>query len=313
MDTYDAFLRDDAIKEALKPDVVLRFGSMPVSKSLSFFLKANHDVQQIVVDGSGGWRDPSLLSTEMVYCQETIFCEEMEKRIKSKNDTEYYHKWIDINNKSKEVLSEINRIESISEGKVFYQLPELLPEDATIFVGNSMPIRDLDSFFFFNQKGIKVVANRGANGIDGTISTALGVATKRQPFYLILGDLTFFHDLNGLVAAKLQQLDITILLINNNGGGIFSFLPQSSQPKHFELLFGTPLSLDYSKAVEMYGGQFVKIKDWDHFTSSLIKDRHQHGLRVLEIVTNRDSNVKEHQDLWKRVSQEIRKLIGENA
>jgi 2-succinyl-5-enolpyruvyl-6-hydroxy-3-cyclohexene-1-carboxylate synthase len=204
-------------------------------------------------------------------------------------------------------------MESISEGKVFYQLAELLPENATIFVGNSMPIRDVDSFFFFNQKEIKVMANRGANGIDGTISTALGVATKRQPLYLILGDLTFFHDLNGLIAAKLHQLDITILLINNNGGGIFSFLPQSAQPKHFELLFGTPLGLDFSKAVEMYGGQFDSIKDWDHFTSSLLNDRQHDGLRVIEIVTNRDSNVKEHQDLWKRVSQEIRKLIGESA
>ena len=106
----------------------------------------------------------------------------------------------------------------------FYQLAELLPENSTIFVGNSMPIRDLDSFFHFNQKSIKVMANRGANGIDGTISTALGAATKEQPFYLLLGDLTFFHDLNGLVAAKLEEIDITIILINNNGGGIFSFL-----------------------------------------------------------------------------------------
>ena len=96
-----------------------------------------------------------------------------------------------------------------------------------------MPIRDLDSFFHFNQKRIHVMANRGANGIDGTISTALGAATIKQPFYLILGDLTFFHDLNGLMAAKLQQLNITILLINNNGGGIFSFLTTIHSSKAF--------------------------------------------------------------------------------
>jgi len=238
----------------------------------------------------------------------------MEIRIKKRNDTNYYQKWVNINNKSKEILSDVNTIESMSEGKVFYQLAELLPEDSTIFVGNSMPIRDLDSFFFYNQKKIRVMANRGANGIDGTISTALGAATKHQPMYLLLGDLTFFHDLNGLVAAKLQQLNITIIVINNNGGGIFSFLPQATQPKHFELLFGTPLDLDFSKVVEMYGGQFVRINDWNQFTSAMLEDRQHQGLRVLEIVTNRDSNVKEHHDLWNRVSQEIdRFLQGKNV
>ena len=142
----------------------------------------------------------------------------------------------------------------------FINWHELLPEEATIFVGNSMPIRDLDSFFHYNQKGIHIMANRGANGIDGTISTALGAATVKQPFYLIVGDLTFFHDLNGLMIAKLQELNITILLINNNGGGIFSFLPQSTHSKHFELLFGTPLDFDYRLATELYGGEFVSIR-----------------------------------------------------
>ncbi len=172
-----------------------------------------------------------------------------------------------------------------------------------------MPIRDLDSFFHFNQKNIKVIANRGANGIDGTISTALGAATKKQPFYLILGDLTFFHDLNGLISAKLQEIGITIILINNNGGGIFSFLPQYEHPKHFERLFGTPLDLDYGKAVEMYGGRFTSIESWDHFTKELIEDRNRSGLRVIELVTNRDENVKEHRDLWNSVSQEINNLL----
>lgn len=314
IDAYDAFLRDETIRRELKPDIIVRFGSMPVSKALSFLLKENHDVKQLVIDGAGGWRDPFLLSTETIYCQETAFCKEIEKRLDSTMEPPYFQKWIQFNNRAKKVLAEINNAKSLSEGKVFYQLSELLPEDATIFVGNSMPIRDLDSFFYFNKKRIKVMANRGANGIDGTISTALGVAAKRQPLYLILGDLTFFHDLNGLVAAKLQQLNITILLINNNGGGIFSFLPQYSHPKHFELLFGTPLDLDYSKAVEMYGGKFTSIKDWKHFNSTILNDRQESSLRVIEIVTNRDENVKEHHDLWNRVSQEIKGLLqGDNT
>ncbi|WP_428911240.1 2-succinyl-5-enolpyruvyl-6-hydroxy-3-cyclohexene-1-carboxylic-acid synthase [Niallia sp. Krafla_26] len=309
IDAYDTFLRNEDIRSHLKPEIIIRFGSMPVSKHLTFFLKENHTAKQIVVDGGGGWRDPSLLSTDMVYCQETLFCKELDERIGQKQESSFSKKWIDVNKKAKELIRVMDEQPFLSEAKLYYQLVELLPENATIFVGNSMPIRDVDSFFHFNRKNIKIMANRGANGIDGTVSTALGAATKKQPFYLILGDLTFFHDLNGMVAAKLQEIDITILLVNNNGGGIFSFLPQYEHPKHFELLFGTPLDLDYSKAVEMYGGQFVSIQNWDQFKKEMIEDRTRSGLRVIEIVTNRDENVKQHRDLWKSVSQEIRNTL----
>jgi 2-succinyl-5-enolpyruvyl-6-hydroxy-3-cyclohexene-1-carboxylate synthase len=310
IDTYDAFLRFDEIKKTLKPDLILRFGAMPVSKALSFFLKENRLARQIVVDGGVGWRDPAMLSTEMVYCQETIFCQETSRKLSVKSVSDYAKEWQQVNDHTKQALAKINETKELSEGKLFYQLAELLPEDAAIFVGNSMPIRDLDSFFHYNQKRIRVMGNRGANGIDGTISTALGAAVISQPLYLIVGDLTFFHDLNGLIAAKMQQLNITILLINNNGGGIFSFLPQSNHPKHFELLFGTPLDLDFSQAVQMYGGEFTSITDWEHFRNAMLQDREKKGLRVLQIVTDRYNNVKEHRDLWNVVSQEINDMKG---
>jgi len=314
IDTYDGILRNEQAKNRLKPDLIIRFGSMPVSKALTIFLKENHSARQLVIDGGIGWRDPGLVSTEMIYCQETLFCHEMNARLKAKQPTGYSQKWQQLNTLTKELIQTIDEAEELNEGKLFYQLSELLPEEAAIFVGNSMPIRDLDSFYHFNEKRMKVVANRGANGIDGTVSTALGVGTIYQPMYLILGDLTFFHDLNGLVAAKLQQVNITILLINNNGGGIFSFLPQASHPKHFELLFGTPLDLDFRKAVEMYGGQFTSISNWEQFSQVLLQDRNKEGLRVIEIVTNREENAEEHRKLWKFVSREIDSLLEkENA
>jgi 2-succinyl-5-enolpyruvyl-6-hydroxy-3-cyclohexene-1-carboxylate synthase len=309
IDTYGTFLRNDEAKKKLQPEMIIRFGAMPISKVVNLFLKENLATRQVVVDGGVGWRDPAMLSTEMVYCDESIFCEELVKRVVPAVDSHYSNQWKKLNRATKEILTVVNETEDLSEGKIFYQLEELLPEDATVFVGNSMPIRDLDSFFHFNQKRIHVMANRGANGIDGTISTALGAATIKQPFYLIVGDLTFFHDLNGLIAAKLQELNITILLINNNGGGIFSFLPQASHPNHFERLFGTPLDLDFSKAVEMYGGRFTSILNWESFSTTILQDRMSVGLRVIEIVTNREKNVKEHRNLWNFVSQEINALL----
>lgn len=133
----------------------------------------------------------------------------------------------------------------------------------------------------------------------------MGAALYSKPLYLVLGDLTFFHDLNGLIAAKLYEIDIHIILINNNGGGIFSFLPQSEHPKNFELLFGTPLNIEFEHAVRMFNGSFMKMADWDHFSEMMNKSSEAKGINVYEIMTNRDRNTAEHREFWRSVSQEI--------
>ena len=309
IETYDTFLRVDDAKSFLKPDVILRFGAMPISKALTIFLKENGSAEQYVIDGGGGWRDPSALSTNMIFCNESLFCEKLLTYTVPNSSSEFLTKWKKINELTKENMNALRDITELSEGKLFYQLAEMVPEGATLFVGNSMPIRDLDSFFLNNNKAIKVMANRGANGIDGTVSTALGAALYSKSIYLVLGDLTFFHDLNGLIAAKLYNIDINILLVNNNGGGIFSFLPQSEHPKNFELLFGTPLDLEFEHAVKMFKGEFTKIEDWDHLESEMKKATHQTGLKVYELRTNRDNNRDEHREFWSFVSGEIKNFV----
>jgi 2-succinyl-5-enolpyruvyl-6-hydroxy-3-cyclohexene-1-carboxylate synthase len=309
IETYDTFLRVDDAKSFLKPDVILRFGAMPISKALTIFLKENGSAEQYVIDGGGGWRDPSALSTNMIFCNESLFCEKLLTYTVPNSSSEFLTKWKKINELTKENMNALRDITELSEGKLFYQLAEMVPEGATLFVGNSMPIRDLDSFFLNNNKAIKVMANRGANGIDGTVSTALGAALYSKSIYLVLGDLTFFHDLNGLIAAKLYNIDINILLVNNNGGGIFSFLPQSEHPKNFELLFGTPLDLEFEHAVKMFKGEFTKIEDWDHLESEMKKSTNQTGLKVYELRTNRDNNRDEHREFWSFVSGEITNFV----
>jgi 2-succinyl-5-enolpyruvyl-6-hydroxy-3-cyclohexene-1-carboxylate synthase len=309
VEAYDTFLRNEDAKEYLKPDVILRFGAMPVSKALTIFLKENHQAEQFVIDGAGGWRDPATLSTEMIFCNEIIFCEQLSGLTEPKESTEFLEKWREMNELTKANMAVIKDSQMLSEGRLFYQIAEMLPEEATLFVGNSMPIRDLDSFFLNNHKSIKVMANRGANGIDGTVSTALGSALYSQPLYLVLGDLTFFHDLNGMIAAKLYGIDIRIIVVNNNGGGIFSFLPQSQSPKNFELLFGTPLNLEFEHAVTMFNGNYTKVTDWDHFRELMKQSSDVKGLNVYEVVTNRDSNLAQHRDFWRIVSQEISNFV----
>ncbi|NRD76245.1 2-succinyl-5-enolpyruvyl-6-hydroxy-3-cyclohexene-1-carboxylic-acid synthase [Bacillus sp. BRMEA1] len=311
IDTYDTFLRNEDAKKFLKPDVILRFGAMPVSKALMIFLKEHFNAEQIVIDSGGGWRDPALLSSAMIFCDETVFCEKLLDHTNANSDDHFLKDWQKINDLTKENMGSLRDIVPLSEGKLFYQLAELLPDGATLFVGNSMPIRDLDSFFLQNKKSIKIMANRGANGIDGTISTAIGAALYSKSLYLVLGDLTFFHDLTALFIAKRYNVDIHILLINNNGGGIFSFLPQAEHPKHFELLFGTPLDIDFIHAVKMFNGRFVKITDWDHFRTELknsVKSL-EPGINVYEVVTDRNRNLDEHREFWRNVSQEISNYV----
>jgi 2-succinyl-5-enolpyruvyl-6-hydroxy-3-cyclohexene-1-carboxylate synthase len=309
VETYDTFLRNEDAVSYLKPEVILRFGAMPISKALTIFLKENHQAEQFVIDGAGGWRDPASLSTEMIYCNETIFCEQLSAYIQPSKSVDFLEKWQKVNNLTKANMALIKDHQELSEGRLFYQLAQMLPENATLFVGNSMPIRDLDSFFLNNQKSIKVMANRGANGIDGTVSTALGAAIYTEPLYLVLGDLTFFHDLNGMVASKLYGIDIRIIVVNNNGGGIFSFLPQAQHPKNFELLFGTPLNLEFEHSVTMFNGNYTKVKDWEHFNELMNQSSYAKGLNVYEVVTNRDSNLTQHRDFWRIVSQEISNYV----
>ncbi|MEY2193566.1 2-succinyl-5-enolpyruvyl-6-hydroxy-3-cyclohexene-1-carboxylic-acid synthase [Neobacillus sp. BF23-41] len=309
IETYDTFLRNEDAKTFLKPEIVIRIGAMPISKALTIFLKENGDAEQFVIDGGGGWRDPSSLSTRMIFCDESVFCKKLLSYTNENPSSQFLTKWKKVNGLTKENMNALRDITELSESKLFYQLADMVPEGATLFVGNSMPIRDLDSFFINNNKAIKVMANRGANGIDGTVSTALGAALYSKSLYLVLGDLTFFHDLNGLIAAKLYNIDINILLVNNNGGGIFSFLPQSEHPKNFELLFGTPLDLEFEHSVKMFKGEFTKIEDWDHLGSEMMKAMNQTGLKVYELRTNRDVNRDEHRGFWSFVSREISNFV----
>ncbi|WP_078414126.1 2-succinyl-5-enolpyruvyl-6-hydroxy-3-cyclohexene-1-carboxylic-acid synthase [Priestia abyssalis] len=311
VNAYDTFLRNESLLEDLKPEVVIRFGAMPVSKSLLLFLKKYEPEEMMVIDGGGGWREPTLIAADMIQCEETYFCRELGQLVGelSRTSTKWLDKWLFINEKTTELLQKSMEEDTLLEGKVVTELAGLLPDSSTLFVGNSMPIRDVDTFFSLNEKSIKIMANRGANGIDGVVSSALGVSVIERPTVLLIGDLSFYHDLNGLLAAKMNELNLTVILVNNDGGGIFSFLPQSKEEKHFEFLFGTPTGIEFDKAVQMYGGDFKSIKTWEEFRQAVTQSLTEKGLKVIEIKTNRGENVMVHREMWKSVSQEMNEWI----
>ncbi|NSL51372.1 2-succinyl-5-enolpyruvyl-6-hydroxy-3-cyclohexene-1-carboxylic-acid synthase [Calidifontibacillus erzurumensis] len=318
IDSYDAFLRDEYIAERLKPEVVIRFGAMPVSKFLFLYLKNNPSIEQIIIDGEGLWRDPTLLAAEVIYADPLYFAKKLGSLLNKKIErnghqftNSWLESWITADRIAGETLYSVGKEEPDFEGRVVIELADCLPEQAVLFVGNSMPIRDVDSFFLSTDRNIRIMCNRGANGIDGTISTALGASTTAWPLVLLVGDLTFFHDLNGLLAAKLHELNATIVVVNNEGGGIFSFLPQSAHPKNFELLFGTPLGLDFSHAVKMYGGRFTRINRWNDLRNEITTSLASGGLNVIEIRTDRYLNVEKHRRIWNLANEKIKQYLQE--
>ncbi|WP_246941487.1 2-succinyl-5-enolpyruvyl-6-hydroxy-3-cyclohexene-1-carboxylic-acid synthase [Bacillus pinisoli] len=308
IDCYDTILKSGHFFKDMKPNVIIRFGAMPVSKVLMQFMTQAEASYQLIVDADEGWRDPTLTGTHFIHINEIDFCEQMKDIVSTKKtNREYSEKWKHANEIVKPVLhAEVTDFHF--EGDVVRHLVHHLEDEVGLFIGNSMPIRDIDTFFMVNNRRIRLFANRGANGIDGITSTALGVSTKVKKLVLLVGDLTFYHDLNGLLASKLYNLPITIIVVNNNGGGIFSFLPQSKEEKHFEQLFGTPIHLDYEKVVSMYDGNFKRVRSWAEFNEEVARSLASNQLHVIEVPTApRDENVVLHRQLW---NEAIKKLEG---
>lgn len=302
---YDAILRNETIREKMKPDFIIRFGAMPVSKPYLFYVKQHMEAMQIVVESHTGYREPAGNATEFIFADPVLLCEDLNETENDLNfDKEWLDEWKRMNLITKKHLldgSEAN----ITEGEAVRGLMEVIPDASSLYVGNSMAVRDVDTFFMTTPKDISILANRGANGIDGMVSSGLGAASSGEPVTLLLGDLSFFHDMNGLLAAKHYNLNITILIINNNGGGIFSFLPQANDKKHFEALFGTPADVDFKHAVLMYGGEYTHASTEEELKEVLYASYQHKGLSVVEVKTDRAENAEWHREKWRKIETEI--------
>lgn len=163
-----------------------------------------------------------------------------------------------------------------------------------------MPIRDIDNLYIDHQA--RIYANRGANGIDGVVSTALGMAVH-QKVTLLIGDIAFYHDMNGLLMSKLNDIHMNIVLLNNDGGGIFSYLPQKEgAPEHFERLFGTPTGLNFEHAALLYDFNYKRFQDLQSFEYSHLTTMTP---TLFEVVTQREANYEAHQNLYQKLSEVV--------
>ncbi|HLF76062.1 MAG TPA: 2-succinyl-5-enolpyruvyl-6-hydroxy-3-cyclohexene-1-carboxylic-acid synthase [Dehalococcoidia bacterium] len=314
---YDNYLRDESLADRLRPDLVLRFGAQPTSKPLQTYLMRHADVSQILVSPNHVWRDPDLAIQKVIVSDVIGVVRALYEYRGYESKSQGYvssvaRSWTDAWDRAEEITksvlaSVIETDMTTSEPSVFHDFVPCLPREATIVAGNSMPVRDLDSFFPGSSRfNGRILANRGASGIDGVVSTALGVsAVSTGPTVLVIGDLSFYHDMNGLLAAKRFGLKATIVLINNDGGGIFSFLPQNDDQEHFEQLFGTPHGLDFEPVAQLYALGWTRVKTREEYRAALKASFESDGVNVIEVKTDRVENLKLHQRIWEEVAKAV--------
>ena len=308
VDYYDLMLRDDGLWQRLEPELVIRVGAWPTSKSLGMFLSRAKRAKHVLVT-ENGWPDPNHQAADVVQADPVSFCRGVVSGVGEVSEKSgWVDRWVGLSRGVGErVEMYMSGVDELFEGKVFCELLEHLPEDAILFAGNSMPVRDMDMFMASSSKAIRVMGNRGASGIDGVISTALGSgAGAGAPVVAVVGDLSFFHDLTGLMMAKHREINATIIVVNNDGGGIFSFLPQAEYGDHFEEMYGTPHGLTFGSVAELYGLEYEKVGGWREFGEAVGKGIATRGTSVVEMPGSRGRNVELHREAWEVALQVLR-------
>ena len=302
--TYDAFLADKDLWPVLKPDCVIQFGQIVVSKRVQQMVASWDNVEYIEVNPTMDSMNPTGKTT--IHMQANIDMFTYLFAVKNESNA-YLNRWQRLDVAGKAQLSTAIEEPSSFEGRTIHELQQHIPDNSQVLVANSMTVRDFDYFWFSGESDAVLYGNRGVNGIDGTVSTALGLATNHQPTYLVTGDLSLFHDLNGLAVAKTHNLNLTIILHNNDGGGIFEYLPQKGT-KHFDYLFSTSQGLDYSGAAKLYGCGYTKISSPDELVSVLAKVSEESGVHIIEIPTDREYSRQLHRK-YTKVSVDMEALL----
>ncbi len=285
---YDGYVSTAVTEPWPDPDVVVRLGASPTSKALRKYL-AGTDSRQLVVDPAGAWREAEFTATDLVVADPSRLCGQLSQFIRSGGSANWRERWTAADAAHREQV-ETGR-ETLFEGGILADVVEGSPDPATLVVSNSMPIRDLDRFGAPTTKSVTTVGNRGASGIDGVVSTALGAAHgTTDDVTLVIGDLAYYHDMNGLALLDRADVDATVVLINNDGGGIFHKLPIATFEPPFTRQFKTPHGLDFEPTGELYGSEYARVDSRGGFREAYAEAVAAEGSHVIEIVVDAEAS-----------------------
>ena len=291
---YDVLLRSAAWASAHRPDLVLRVGDTPTSKPLRAWLA---QASQLVVDPHAVWHEPTRAAETIVQASAGPLCAALAEALAgSEPDQDWLREWRDADTLVPAAFAETPED---FEPRAWVAAVEAAPEDATIWVASSMPIRDVETFVPSSAKRLRFLSNRGANGIDGMSSSALGAAIGTGgPVLLLTGELALLHDLGGLIAARRAGVELSIVCANNGGGGIFDFLPvaEAANPELYAEHILTPAGVNLEVAAAMAGMRYRLAPDATEIDVSP---------GITEVRTDRPRNVAEHRALFARVAEQL--------
>ena len=308
----DAIVRHRSTAEALRPAAVLRLGAIPASKEVGVWLAAS-EAAQVAVDRWGRWHDPDRRADQLVHADPTAVVSSLAAAWSRKTSPGWSDGWRAAEATAATIIDKVlGTHEEITEPQVARTLCRVVDEGDSVVVSSSMPIRDVE--WFGGPSGARILSNRGANGIDGVMSTAMGVAlaargTESKTFALV-GDVAFLHDSSALVALGQRGIDLTIVVVDNDGGGIFSFLPQAREleASRFEQLFGTPHGTDLATLAAAHGLITITPSAAADLSSAFRAAR-SGGVQVVRVQTGRASNVEVHRELHASVAEGLAELF----
>jgi 2-succinyl-5-enolpyruvyl-6-hydroxy-3-cyclohexene-1-carboxylate synthase len=302
---YDALLRDPAWGDAHRPELVLRVGDLPTSKPLRQWLHGlGPDPLQVAFDPEAAWQDPGGAVATLLPADPRTVVDALAERLPRKPRARgWLEEWTGADRAAAGAIAGVlGPRPELSEPRVAAELGVRLPVDATLVVASSMPIRDVETFFPARPEPPRVLANRGANGIDGTTSTAFGVAAAAPgPVVLLTGDVALLHDVGGLLAARRLGLPLAIVLLDNDGGGIFHFLPVSGEGAAFEQHVATPHGVDFAHVAALYGLVHVRVAAPEPFRAALDSALAADRTTLIHVRTDREENVALHRAVWEAV------------
>jgi 2-succinyl-5-enolpyruvyl-6-hydroxy-3-cyclohexene-1-carboxylate synthase len=303
--TYDLLLRDAGFARRAAPELVVRVGDLPTSKPLRAWLASLAGVDQLALDPEAAWQDPAGAVSETAPGDPATVLEQL-TTAPGAEDPAWLRAWTDADAAATAAIeSGLTDDGTLSEPLTARLLAQHLAPQATLVVASSMPIRDAELYFpaGIGSRPPRVLANRGANGIDGTVSTAFGAAAAtHERVVLLIGDVALAHDIGGLIAARRLGLDLTIVVLDNDGGGIFHFLPVSGETDAFEEHVATPHGLDFAKAAALYGLDHTPAR----IPSDLIDALTRPG--IVEVRTDRAENLALHRRLADAALDAVRAL-----
>ncbi|MFL5976652.1 MAG: 2-succinyl-5-enolpyruvyl-6-hydroxy-3-cyclohexene-1-carboxylic-acid synthase [Solirubrobacterales bacterium] len=324
---YDALLRDERFAANHVPDLVLRVGDLPTSKPLRQWLARHPDALQVRLDPEEAWQDPDGVVGTVLAAHPAPTLDALGQGrgalqgvkvgkvpmsfysgggVADPAKSPWLRAWREADRAAGEAIASVLG-EGLSEPRVAAELGVRLPSTATCFVASSMPVRDVETFWPAREAPPRALGHRGANGIDGTISGALGAAAARGgPVVLLIGDVAFAYDVGALASARRLGLSLTIVLLDNDGGGIFSFLPVAREGDAFVEHVATPHGLDFGRVAELYGCAFERADDPEAFRAALDRGLQSAGVSIVEVSTDRDENVVLHRRVWDAVAQALR-------